>query len=194
LRRCPLRVTLDRVSRLRLSAHFRCAQKADLRLGRRPYWFRALEHARIRTLKTDPAVFLLSGNRTAKPPNGEFADLCSPTNTSFRDTADQRKLELRKPPTFGAFSAAIWRRTGPSESARRLAADAVTVERVSTAKFPSNREINREFRRIRALEAILHADTRANSRACGKISYATEQRIFAKEQGILPAKTKIGAG
>jgi hypothetical protein len=82
-----------------------------------------------------------------------------------------------------------------------VVADAVTVEPVSTAKFPANREINREFCRIRPLSAILKADMRANSEACSEIPYATEQGnileeqgIPAEEQGILPAKTKIGAG
>jgi hypothetical protein len=65
-----------------------------------------------------------------------------------------------------------------------VAADAVLVEPVSTPKFPANREINREFRRIRQLGAILKADTRANSEACSEIPYSTEQGIFAKEQGI----------
>jgi hypothetical protein len=65
-----------------------------------------------------------------------------------------------------------------------VVADAVLIEPVSTPKFPANREINREFRRIRLLGAILKADTRANSEACSKIPYSTEQGIFAKEQGI----------
>jgi hypothetical protein len=50
---------------------------------------------------------------------------------------------------------------------------------------PANREINREFRRIRAFGAILKADTRVNSEAYSKIPYSTEQGIFPKEQGIL---------
>jgi hypothetical protein len=66
-----------------------------------------------------------------------------------------------------------------------MVADAVQVEPVSTPEFPANREINREFRRIRLLGAILKADMPANSDACGKIPYSTEQGIFAKEQGIL---------
>src|SRR6476469_5711390 len=41
-----------------------------------------------------------------------------------------------------------------------VVADAVQVEPVSTPKFPANREINREFRQIPLLDAILHADTR----------------------------------
>jgi hypothetical protein len=65
-----------------------------------------------------------------------------------------------------------------------LVADAVAVEPVSTPKFPANREINREFHQIRSLGAILKADTQTNSEACTKIPYATEQGIFAKEQGI----------
>jgi hypothetical protein len=76
-------------------------------------------------------------------------------------------------------------------------ADAVTIEPVSTAKFPANREKNREFSRIRPLSAILKADTRANLEACSEIPHATEQGIIfveqgipAQEQGILPAKTK----
>src|SRR5262249_51264079 len=52
-------------------------------------------------------------------------------------------------------------------------------------EFPANREINREFRQNRQLDAILHADTPANSEACSEIPYSTEQGIFAKEQGIL---------
>ena len=38
-------------------------------------------------------------------------------------------------------------------------------------KFPANREINREFRQIRLLGAILKTDTRANSEACSEIPY-----------------------
>jgi hypothetical protein len=68
------------------------------------------------------------------------------------------------------------------------------------AEFPANREINREFGRIYPLDAILKADTRANSEACSEIPYATEQGIISEEQGILaqeqgifPVKTEIGA-
>jgi hypothetical protein len=56
-----------------------------------------------------------------------------------------------------------------------MVADAVQVEPVSTPEFPANREINREFRRIRLLGAILKADMPANSDACGKIPYSTQQ-------------------
>jgi hypothetical protein len=62
--------------------------------------------------------------------------------------------------------------------------DAVTYEPVSTPEFPANREINREFREIRLLGAILHGSTRANSEACSEIPYSAEQGIFAKEQAI----------
>ena len=82
-----------------------------------------------------------------------------------------------------------------------MVADTVQVEPVSTAKFPANREKNREFRRIRPLGAILKADTRADSKAFSQIPYTTEQGIvsaeqgiFAREQGILSAKIEIIAG
>ena len=77
-------------------------------------------------------------------------------------------------------------------------ADAVQVEPVSTAKFPANREINREFGRMRPLGAILKADTRADSKTFSKTPYTTEQGIisaeqgiFAREQGILPAGIEV---
>jgi hypothetical protein len=66
-----------------------------------------------------------------------------------------------------------------------VVADAVTVEPVSISKFPANREINREFHRIRPLGAILKADMRAISKAFSQIPYATEQGIISAEQGIL---------
>jgi hypothetical protein len=68
-----------------------------------------------------------------------------------------------------------------------LVVDVVIVEPVSTPKFPANRDINREFRQISSLCEILNADTRAISKAFGKIPYATEQ-------GILPTKSKIITG
>jgi hypothetical protein len=54
-----------------------------------------------------------------------------------------------------------------------MVADAVGCEPVSASKFPATREINREFRRISLLSAILKADTRANSEACKK--FPTQQ-------------------
>jgi hypothetical protein len=66
-----------------------------------------------------------------------------------------------------------------------VVADAVAFEPVSTLEFPANREINREFGKIRALGAILNAYTGAKSEVYSEIPYATEQGIFAKEQGIL---------
>jgi hypothetical protein len=70
-------------------------------------------------------------------------------------------------------------------------ADAVDLEPVSTAKFPANREKNREFRQIGPLRAILKADARANSEACSEIPYATEQGIISEEQGILAREQGI---
>jgi len=79
-----------------------------------------------------------------------------------------------------------------------VVADAVQVEPVSAAKFPANREKNREFRRIRPLGAILKADTRADSKAFSQIPYTTEQGIVSAEQGIFAREQGIllpgGAG
>jgi hypothetical protein len=69
--------------------------------------------------------------------------------------------------------------------------DAVRYEPVSGAEFPANREINREFRQIRPLDAILNADTRANSEACSKIPYSAEQGIFCEKQGICTGEQGI---
>ena len=63
-----------------------------------------------------------------------------------------------------------------------MVVDAVTSEPVSLVRFPANREKNREFHQIRALGAILKADTRANSEACREIPYSAEQGIFAKDR------------
>ncbi|HEX9143256.1 MAG TPA: hypothetical protein VGA09_03215, partial [Candidatus Binatia bacterium] len=82
-----------------------------------------------------------------------------------------------------------------------ISAEAVDLEPVSASKFPANREINREFHRIRALGAILKVGTRANSEVCSEIPYATEQGIISAEQGILvqeqgifPVKSEITTG
>jgi hypothetical protein len=82
-----------------------------------------------------------------------------------------------------------------------VVADVVAVEPVSTPKFPANREINTKFCRIDPLCEILNADTRAISKAFGRIPYATEQGIISaehgfltQEQGISLAKAKIFAG
>jgi hypothetical protein len=48
-----------------------------------------------------------------------------------------------------------------------MVADAANLS--PTLKFPANREKNREFRKIGLLGSILHANTRANSAACGEI-------------------------
>jgi hypothetical protein len=73
-----------------------------------------------------------------------------------------------------------------------MVADAVEVEPVSLNKFPANREKNREFYQIRALGAILKADTRANSEACSEQGIIlAEQGISARDQGILSARIEI---
>ena len=65
-----------------------------------------------------------------------------------------------------------------------MVADAVAFEPVSTLEFPANREINREFCKIRPSATNVRSRTRANPMACGEIPYAAEQGIFVKEQGI----------
>ena len=82
-----------------------------------------------------------------------------------------------------------------------MVADVVLIERVSTLKFPANREKNREFREIRLLCKILKPDTRTNSKAFSQIPYkieegfiSAEQGVLSREQGIWPAKSQIVAG
>src|SRR5262249_493486 len=58
------------------------------------------------------------------------------------------------------------------------------MEPVSIPEFPTNREINREFLRIRPLDAILSDDKRANAKAFSENPYPTEQGIILAEQGI----------
>jgi len=65
-----------------------------------------------------------------------------------------------------------------------VVADAVGFEPVSAAKFPANREKNREFRQFRPQSAILVFSQRANSIAYSKIPCKMEQGIFSAEQGI----------
>jgi hypothetical protein len=72
-----------------------------------------------------------------------------------------------------------------------MVAHAVACEPVSVRKFPANREINREFRRISTLCEILEADTPVNSKTFRPIPYATEQGIISAEQGILIQKQGI---
>ena len=79
-----------------------------------------------------------------------------------------------------------------------VVADAVQVEPVSNAKFPANREKNRDFCRI-AVSVL--SETVNNGVVTGlpkRIPYSTEQgiilaeqRILAQEQGILSAEIEI---
>ena len=91
------------------------------------------------------------------------------------------RISTRKSPEVGGLRGSI-RDFGDYEDC--VVADAVAVEPVSTDKFPANREINREFCRIRSLCKILKADTRAISKAFSQIPYTTEQGIYSAEQGI----------
>ena len=74
-----------------------------------------------------------------------------------------------------------------------VVADAVDLEPVSSAKFPANRENNREFCQIDPLAAILKADTRENSEACSEIPCATEQGIISADREIWRRNREISA-
>jgi len=60
-----------------------------------------------------------------------------------------------------------------------MADDAVQIGPVSNPEFPDNREINREFCKIRPSAAILTPVRQANSMVCNEIPYAMEQGIFS---------------
>src|SRR5262249_27864848 len=93
----------------------------------------------------------------------------------------QRLLPKQKPPPIRGLFACLQERSAIG----RMRGGGCSPSRTRLhLEFPANREINREFRQNRQLDAILHADTPANSEACSEIPYSTEQGIFAKEQGI----------
>jgi hypothetical protein len=82
-----------------------------------------------------------------------------------------------------------------------LVADAVTVEPVSTRKFPANREKNKEFFDFRRASRLRGLTSPMISEAWSQIPYSIKQGIISAEQGILPqeqgvspAKTEIIAG
>src|SRR5713226_730018 len=65
-----------------------------------------------------------------------------------------------------------------------VADDAVLIAPVSGLKFPTNREINREFREFAPNSVILAPIQAATSMACSQIPHASEQGIFLPKQGI----------
>ena len=76
----------------------------------------------------------------------------------------------------------------------RLISEHTIYGRLPRSKFPANREINREFRRIRQLGAILKAAREQIQRLAAKFPYATEQGIFLTEQGISTQEQGICPG
>ena len=101
-----------------------------------------------------------SGDATATPPR------------SVMNSARAASGHAAAPPS----SVTPWKREASGASfwgpQRRgcLADDAVSCERTSLhTKFPANREINREFRRIRPCTAIFVSDQRADSMAYSRI-------------------------
>ena len=93
--------------------------------------------------------------------------------------------------------AAIFAHCGAKNRETRLVGWRASADRTSLRPlFPANREINREFCKIRLTSAVLAPSGRVNSATCSQIPYAleqgnifTEQGILAQEQGISPAKT-----
>ncbi|SRR6266849_9295632 len=65
-----------------------------------------------------------------------------------------------------------------------VADDAVLIAPVSGLKFPTNREINREFRGFAPNSVILAPIQAATSMAYSQIPHASEQGIFLPKQGI----------
>jgi len=63
-------------------------------------------------------------------------------------------------------------------------ADAVTVEPVSTAGLPANREINREFCKLVAFGAAETPNRAVIAGLLMQIPYSMEQGIILVEQGI----------
>jgi hypothetical protein len=70
-----------------------------------------------------------------------------------------------------------------------VVADAVQVEPVSPAKFPANREKNREFCRNGVSVASATVNNGVVTRLSKPIPYSTEQGIIFVKQGILEART-----
>ena len=67
-------------------------------------------------------------------------------------------------------------------------------EPVSAAKFPANREKNREFCKILASEAPEIPNSGLGTGRCSQIPYSTEQGIILVEQGKLGARTGNSTG
>jgi hypothetical protein len=87
------------------------------------------------------------------------------------------------------------------DSADCVVADAVVCEPVSAAKFPANREKNREFYRNEVLVASATVNNGVVTGLSTRIPYSTEQGIilakqgiFAREQGILSTAIETIAG
>ncbi len=107
-----------------------------------------------------------------------FVDWQRPCRANF-NPAKARRFEAFAPrsETLGTKWTAWWRTQSLSNPS-------------PLAKFPANREINREFRQIRPYCTILIANTRVNSAACSEIPYAKEQGIISEGTGNFAA----GAG
>ena len=107
------------------------------------------------------------------------------TKPKFRPVSPARDQISKTVRRTGRANAACSHKVSVTrDSGDCLVADAVLVEPVSTAKFPANREKNREFRKIVASRA---PEIRNNGLGTGlltQIPYSTEQGIILAEQGI----------
>jgi len=74
---------------------------------------------------------------------------------------------------------------------KRLVAHAVQVEPVSTSEFPANREINREFRRIRLLDCDLESRHASKFKGLQRNSLLNRTGNFCEGTGNLQARTGI---
>ena len=88
-----------------------------------------------------------------------------------------------------AFAIPYFCRAISKASSQEVAADAVSVELVSKATFPGNREKCREIRADQLLVALCIVRTPANPNACSKFPYASKQGIIFAETGNFGGRT-----
>jgi hypothetical protein len=96
------------------------------------------------------------------------------------ETTPRRSQPRKSPPLRGLCTCV--RDYGDRENC--VVADAVQREPVSTAKFPANREKNREFLNFRPVRGFEDHISLMITLLLTQIPYARKQGIFAKEQGI----------
>ena len=102
--------------------------------------------------------------------------------TAFRRPQPRKSAQIR----------GLWCRVRDfGDGEKCVVADAVTVEPVSTAEFPANREKNREFCKIATSGAATTANNTVVTGLPVQIPYSTEQGIILAEHGILAQEQGI---